>query len=108
MDYPAQRRQRLAPCLAAEGLDALLVSSPISVTYLTGFSGDSSYLILTRERPVLVSDARYTEQIAAECPGLETHIRPPTQNLHQAVAEVLGRLGVRTVGFESGHLSVAE
>jgi Xaa-Pro aminopeptidase len=108
MDYPAQRRQRLAPCLADEGLDALLVSSPVSVTYLTGFSGDSSYLILTRDRPVLVSDARYTEQIAAECPGLEAHIRPPTQNLHQAVAEVLGRLGVRTVGFESGHLSVAE
>jgi Xaa-Pro aminopeptidase len=108
MDYPAQRRQRLALCLAEEGLNALLVSSPVNVTYLTGFSGESSYLVLTRDRPVLVSDARYTEQIAAECPGLEAHIRPPTRNLHQAVAEVLGRLGVRAVGFESGHLTVAE
>jgi Xaa-Pro aminopeptidase len=108
MDYPAQRRQQLARCLADEGLDALLVSSPVNVTYLTGFSGESSYLILTRERPVLVSDARFTEQIAGECPGLEAHIRPPTQTLHQAVAEVLGGLGCRAVGFESGHLTVAE
>ena len=108
MDYPAQRRQQLFPCLADEGLDALLVSSPVNVTYLTGFSGESSYLVLTCERPVLVSDFRFTEQIAAECPGLEAHIRPPTQTLHQAVAEVLGRLGCRAVGFESGHLTVAE
>jgi Xaa-Pro aminopeptidase len=108
MDYPAQRRQQLAQCLADEGLDALLLSSPVNVTYLTGFSGESSYLVLTRERPVLVSDFRFTEQIAAECPGLEAFIRPPTQTLHQAVAEVVGRLGCRAVGFESGHLTVAE
>src|SRR5437660_6212345 len=84
MDYPAQRRQQLARCLDDEGLDALLVSSPVNVTYLTGFSGDSSYLVLGRQRTVLVSDARFTEQIAAECPGLETHIRPPVRTIYQA------------------------
>jgi Xaa-Pro aminopeptidase len=108
MDYPAQRRRRLSLCLAEEQLDVLLVSSPVSVTYLTGFSGDSSTLLLSRDRAVLVSDARYTEQIAAECPGLEAHIRPPSQPLRQAVAEVIGKLGVRAIGFESSHLTVAD
>ncbi len=108
MDYPALRRQQLARCLDEEGLDALLVSSPVNVTYLTGFSGDSSYLVLGRQGTVLVSDARFTEQIAAECPGLEAHIRPPVRPLYQATAEVLERLGCRTVGFESAHLSVAD
>jgi Xaa-Pro aminopeptidase len=108
MDYPAERRRNLARCLDAEGLDALLVSSPVNVTYQTGFTGDSSYLLLGRRQTVLVSDARFTQQLADECPGLETHIRPPARTLHQAAAEVLGRMGCRSVGFESNHLTVAD
>ncbi|HJT76288.1 MAG TPA: Xaa-Pro peptidase family protein [Gemmataceae bacterium] len=108
MDYPAERRRNLARCLDAEGLDALLVSSPVNVTYLTGFTGDSSYLLLGRRQTVLVSDSRYTQQIADECPGLEAHIRPPTRTVHQAAAEVIERLGCRSIGFESNHLTVAD
>jgi Xaa-Pro aminopeptidase len=108
MDYPTRRRERLAESLLREGTDALLVSSPVSVTYLTGFSGDSSVLVLGREWALLVSDARYAEQVVEECPGLEAHIRPPTQKLPEAVAEVLNRLHCRCVGFESGAVTVAE
>jgi Xaa-Pro aminopeptidase len=108
MDYPARRRQRLAKWLKEEDLGALLISNPVNVTYLTGFSGESSYLILSRKRTVLVSDARFTGQIAEECPGLETHIRPPAKTPYQATAEVLDKLGVRKVGFESAHLTVAD
>jgi Xaa-Pro aminopeptidase len=108
MDYPARRREQLAGRLPPEGLDALLVSSAVNVTYLTGFTGDSSVLVVGRQRVVLVSDRRFTEQIAEECPGLEAHIRPPSQKLPEAVAEVLTRLGLRAVGFETTALTVAE
>jgi Xaa-Pro aminopeptidase len=108
VDYPAQRRQRLSQTLSDEGLEALLVSNPINVTYLTGFSGESSFLLLGRERVLLISDARFTKQIAEECPGLEMHIRPPVQSVHQATAQVLEKLGFRSVGFESAHLTVGE
>lgn len=107
MDHEA-RRQRLARQLADEGLDACLVSHPVNVSYLTGFGGEASYLVLTRDRALLVSDGRFTEQIAEECPGLEAHIRPPAQTVQQAAAEVLGKLSLRGVGFESGHLTVAD
>src|SRR5947209_17077084 len=102
----ASRRDRLARALSEEALDALAVSAVVNVTYLTGFSGDSSVLVLTRERAILVSDPRYTVQIAEECPGLATHIRPPSQKIHEAVAEVLAKLGVRSVGFESAAVTV--
>jgi Xaa-Pro aminopeptidase len=108
MDDPTRRRQQLARQLTDDGLDGLLVSHRPNVTYLTGFSGDSSALILNRERALLVSDPRFTQQIEEECPGLETHIRPPVQPLTQAVAETVRKLGLRNVGFESAHLSVAE
>jgi Xaa-Pro aminopeptidase len=108
MDYVAPRRERLIRRLAEEGIDALLISNPVNVTYLTGFTGDSTILLLHGERVLLVSDSRYTEQLAEECPGLPTHIRATAQKLPEAVAEVLKRFGIRTVGFESGAVTVAE
>src|SRR5262245_49878539 len=108
MDTFALRRQRLAATLHEEGLDACLISSPVNVRYLTGFSGESSPLIVGRERSLLVSDPRFTEQIAEECPGLDTHIRTPSQTITFAEAEALRHLGFSTVGFESNQMTVVE
>src|SRR5438270_3781696 len=104
----AVRRDRLLKELHREGLGAALISHPINVSYLTGFSGDSTCLILSPQRAILVSDGRFTDQLAEECPGLETVIRPPIQPLGEAAAATLNRLGYTAVGYESGHLTVAE
>jgi len=108
MNYPLLRRKQLARLLKDEGVDAFLISNPVNVTYLTGFSGDSSYLVLGKRQTVLVSDGRFVEQIAEECPGLAAHIRTMKQSTPQAVSDVLKKLGLHSVGFESAHLSVAE
>ena len=92
----------------AAGLDVLAVSNPINVTYLTGFSGDSSWLLVTPQRSVLVSDGRYEVQIAEECPGLDAIIRKPDRTILQAVAEALTRLGPTQVGLEANHVTLAD
>src|SRR5204863_6045645 len=101
MDHFALRRESLARLLETEAVDAFLITNPINVSYLTGFSGDSSYLILGKARAILVSDARYTEQIGEECPGLESHIRPHNQFIQSAAVEVRDKLVFHRVGFES-------
>src|SRR6516225_7075771 len=106
MDYFAHHRENLVRLLESEAVDAFLITNPINVSYLTGFSGDSSYLVLGKSRAILVSDARFTEQIAEECPGLENHIRPHNQFVQNAAIGILDKLGFRRVGFESKHLSV--
>lgn len=106
MNYAARRR-RLAAELKPRGLDALVVSKPVNVTYLTGFTGDSSYLIIDRKSVLMVSDGRFTEQLAGECPGLKVQIRPPTTTTPPVVAEVVQKLGHRNVGFEAAHVTVA-
>ena len=100
MDYPAQRRERLSQLLTDENLDGFLITNAVNVTYLTGFSGDSSVLLLDRKRAILVSDPRYTQQIAEECRGVEIRIRTPAQKIYEAVADLLRQLGWRSVGFE--------
>jgi Xaa-Pro aminopeptidase len=86
--------------------DAFLITQPINVSYLTGFTGDSSYLILSSAKAILVSDGRFPTQLAEECPDLATHIRPPAQTVTDAAAQVLKQLGTRRVEFESAHLAV--
>jgi Xaa-Pro aminopeptidase len=108
MSVFASRRERLWLMAAQEGLDLLLITNPINVTYLTGFSGDSSYFILTKTKPLLVSDGRFKTQIEEECPGLDTFIRGPAYPLPDATIDQLKAFSPRTVGFESGHLTVAD
>src|SRR4051812_24417244 len=97
----ARRRDRLAATLKAERVEALLITSEANVGYLTGFTGDSSALILGRDRAVMVSDGRYTEQLRAECPDLELHIRQVKQTLIPAAAEAVSKLGHGRLGYEA-------
>ena len=76
MDRFGERREALRRTLRASDHVGFLVASPTNVRYLTGFTGDSSVLLLGRDREILVSDGRFTTQLEQECPGLEAHIRP--------------------------------
>ena len=106
MDH-ARRRRALADSLAARGVGAMLVSDPVNVRYLTGFTGSSAMLALTPTKAVLISDGRYAEQIAAEVAGVEVVIRPMTQKLPEASGAVLGSLGARAVALEATHATLA-
>jgi Xaa-Pro aminopeptidase len=107
MDFAA-RRERLWQAARQEQLGTLLITNPINVTYLTGFSGDSAHLLLAEHKCLLISDGRFTEQIGEECPGLDAFIRPTTQTLVQATTTQVRDLGATSVGYESNHLTVAE
>jgi Xaa-Pro aminopeptidase len=104
----AARRDRLLERLNREDLDAVLITHPVNVSYLTGFSGDSTCLVLSPRRTIIVSDPRFSAQLAEECPDVETVIRPPVQPLSEAVAGTINKLGIGRLGFESGHVTVAE
>ena len=108
MDYFTIRREKLSADLRTDGLDALLVTQPLHVSYLTGFSGDSSYVLISATgRTMLVSDDRFAVQIGEECPHLEAVIRPYNRTTSQAACEAIEKLGICKVGVESGHLTVA-
>lgn len=101
------RRDRLAKSLKKIGLHAFLVSSPVNVSYLTGFSGEDSYLLVGPERSLLISDSRFTEQIEEECAGLEAHIRRAGESLFDAVARFAHAAKYSAMGFESNAMTVA-
>ena len=108
MDRTPQRREKLDRTFKADRIEAFLVSSVANVSYLSGFSGEDSTLLLTRNRAIVLSDGRYTTQLQQECPGLEQHIRQVGQLMVDAIAEVVDKIGVHRLGFEASAMSVAD
>ncbi len=53
--------------------------------------------MLGSDRDLIVSDGRFTTQLAQECPELEAHIRRPGQEMNAALAQILEDLGQRRV-----------
>ena len=87
----------MRPHLLAAGIDALLVTDPANIRWLTGFSGSAGRVLLRADGPVvLVTDDRYTARAAAEAPDAEVVIDRTWGWLPEAAP---GRLGV-----EADHL----
>lgn len=101
------RRHKLLQLIENLGVDALLVSGETNVSWLTGFTGDSTWLVLGPEVCALVSDGRYATQLSEECPELEVSIRKPEVKLTDAVAKVVKAAGLSTLAFESHLLTFA-
>ena len=95
-----QRRTKIQRRIKRDGLDALLVTDEINVTYLTGFTGDSSYLWLTPDKAILLSDSRYSTQIEEECPDLDTMIRDASSTTSDLAIQIAKSSKTRTIGIE--------
>ncbi len=107
MSRYAARRDKLRRHFRKVGIDALLVTNFTNVTYLTGFTGDDSYLLLLDTEEVMVSDPRYTTQLEQECPGLEAAIRPPGVGMVQSVAQIARQGHASKLGIEGNSMTVA-
>ncbi|MBN1288497.1 MAG: aminopeptidase P family protein [Actinobacteria bacterium] len=90
------RTSKLASRLDKMALVCLLVTRMENIRYLTGFSGSSAFLVVAPSKAVLVTDGRYSEQAAAECPGLDISIY--TGDLVGTISDLLPG---GTTGFES-------
>jgi Xaa-Pro aminopeptidase len=102
-----RRLRAMNASLVNLGADALLVTNETNVRYLSGFTGDSSYLLVTTDQTTILSDGRFDTQIAIDCPDLAAEIRPPTQTMPDLTQVVLNRSGAKRVAVESDHLSLA-
>lgn len=108
MNYLQQRRNALAQTLKARDLDGFLVTAVPNVTYLTGFTGDSSYYAVLPKNNLIISDTRFEEQVQEECPGQEAVIRGHNKTTLEAAAEALNKSGVKAVGVEGNRITLGE
>jgi Xaa-Pro aminopeptidase len=100
MDHLA-RRDRLRALLAGSGCEALLVTSPVDVRYLTGFTGSSGAVVVGpgAADDVLVTDARYRERVAEV--DIE-HVE-----LTRRVEALVADMRDRALGVDADHVTLS-
>ncbi|WP_219838475.1 Xaa-Pro peptidase family protein [Paenibacillus sp. R14(2021)] len=101
----AMRLMRVRKWLEQEELDALLIASPYNRRYLTGFTGSSGYVLITKEHALLLTDFRYMSQATEQAPIYEV-IQHATKPL-STVSEKLQMFQVKRLGFEKNQVSFA-
>src|ERR1700730_10832411 len=98
----AQRRRALQSQLGDQHLASLLVTQGASWYYLTGFTGESGALVVSRRGATLVTDGRFTAQARAETSGIR--VVEQKGSLAASVGQFLKAAGRARVGFDASHL----
>ncbi|MCL2672697.1 MAG: Xaa-Pro peptidase family protein [Clostridiales bacterium] len=101
------RTARLREQMLAGGLDAVLVTSPPNIRYLSGFSSEDGTLLITRENAYLLTDFRYTIQAKDQTAGLFEVIELLPRETVTKLQEKLQAEACKRLGFEDAHMSVA-
>jgi Xaa-Pro aminopeptidase len=103
----ADRTGRLRARLEADDLDALIVTGPASVRWLTGYAGSNGLCIVTADAQRFLTDFRYGANVS--------HLRA-TWDVRVVDQDLIGVLGAnlaeyvgdaRRVGFESSRMTYA-
>jgi Xaa-Pro aminopeptidase len=89
--------------------EALLVTNPANVRYLTGFTGSSGRVLVTATSATLVTDARYEERAMEElqkvsCSARIVILRTVAEQ-DAFLAESITAAGVLKLGLEANHVS---
>jgi len=99
-----RRLSSLCELIGEKGLDALLVSQPENIRYLSGFTSPDAVLSISQEQACIVTDSRYYEQAARQAPDFE--LVKVTRRVHTALASHIAERGFKTLGFESHAVTV--
>jgi Xaa-Pro aminopeptidase len=100
-------RRRKALERAAAHAEALLVTTPANVRYLTGFTGSNAQLLLGAE-PAFYTDGRYDEQSATQVPDLERRIYGGTVKFTDQLSKDIADRGLTRIGVEADNLTLAQ
>lgn len=95
--------------IAPAGIDALLVTSPVNLRYLTGVAASAGMALVTGQAVVVVADERYLPQFreAAEALGaVRVEPVPVGESYEVTAARLMAREGIRVPGIEGDHLTV--
>lgn len=89
---------KLREGMKKRGIDALLVTSPYNLRYISNFTGTTGLSLITLDKAYFVTDFRYTEQVATQAVGFEivTNVGP----IFNEVARLVDENRIEKLGFE--------
>ena len=101
-----RRRHLLSSDFSDAKINALVITSPANRFYLTGFTGESGALVVSRRGSALITDGRFLVQARAETSGVR--ILQQKGSLVESVGRFLKDSRFRRVGFDPSQVTVGQ
>ncbi len=98
------RVEKLRKYLNDNGLDSAIVYKEENRRYLSGFTGSSGYVVITKDRKLFITDFRYVQQASKQCIGFE--IVQHTDN--RTLFDILNSINISSLGFEEEFVTYAQ
>jgi Xaa-Pro aminopeptidase len=98
------RADRVAARLSERELDLLLVTDPVNLRYLTGFTGSNGMAVVGPDMRRFITDFRYVEQAASQVPDFDREQGPP--DFLTALSDGWPGEGKLRLGFDDQHVAV--
>jgi Xaa-Pro aminopeptidase len=99
------RIQQVRDRFSEKGIDAMLVSQPENLYYLSFCEGLEGYILVTSEQVLLVTDFRYIEQ--AERQSSHCEVFQIKGKMSEWFPSLFSRYKIKRLAFESSHLTFA-
>lgn len=103
----SKRYDKVKKILMDQGLDALLLTSPINIRYFSNFTGEA-YLLLSPVACILFTDFRYTIQASMQCNPIVRIQEIQRGNQFNLLNSIIDEYGFHTIGYEDAYMSCAE
>jgi Xaa-Pro aminopeptidase len=90
---------QLERCLGKDSLDGFLVTNETNASYLSGFEGHDSLLLLAGKKRFFITDSRYIEEAKSSLKYFECVLVRSTT--YETLLELASSAGIKRMGFES-------
>ncbi len=97
------RVEKLRELFGQHHMEAMLITSETNRRYLSGFTGSSGMVLITRSAQYLITDFRYRSQAPLQSPQFTVVEHGPV--MMDTVAELLDKEQVRSLAFEQDHVT---
>jgi Xaa-Pro aminopeptidase len=107
----SRRAETVRRTLADTGLDALIVTHPPNLRYLTGFDGSLGALLLTLSNAVLIVDGRYIttarDRVASSAELRWVRVELAARSLEEGLIDTIAETPARTIGVEAAAMTLS-
>lgn len=98
-DIHSERVNNLKNIINRRRLHSLLVTNLTNIHYLTGFTGSSGCLIITKDKNIFLTDFRYKEEAEGKLEGWDIIIEKGKRI--EVIKKLIKNLAIKNMGFES-------
>lgn len=98
------RVENLRKMIQEKSIDGALVSKDSNRRYLSGFTGTSGHVLITKDSALFITDFRYVEQAEKQCHDFDVLEHNNEKNLY----DILNGLGIKRLGFEEDFVTYGQ